>query len=544
MRSRSTNDEPPRIYLAHVLLSAKGLHRLYQQTKLPAGRDAMSLRGPQAKQLEKAMQSAYDYAELKRFAAWTLEKKLEKISLGGSLEEVLFELIERALREGWEDELVTKVCEDKPNSPEVASFCQSYKSSPANHQSPASADKEPVSRPPAIHNLPLSPLGSLFRGRDTLLEQLARDLEADPTALTQHQALYGLGGIGKTRLAVEYAWRSGDRYDAVFFVGAESPEDLRRNLAELGARDLLNLELGAVAEEEAVRAVLANLRERSRWLMILDNVDSEKAAKATVELLPRLSGGHVLVTSRLSSWPTEIWRRALDKLELPDATWYLLDRTADARHHCADDTHVAESLARLLDGLPLVLEQAAAYIAAHGLSFGAYLVSWEQERSRVLGWYDETAMRYPKSVAVTWQQSFERLASSSRAVLRLLSHLAPAPIPVAMLTEGEVILAEAPALLGADPVEEATTSLALAELVKYSLITRRKDVLEVHRMVQEVVRSRIPEEQRSEWIEQAMRLVNDFAPPSPDDVRTWLVQVTGSSATHATRSIRVARASP
>ncbi len=266
----------------------------------------MSLSGPLAKQLEEAMQSAYDYAGLKRFVTWTLEKKLEPISLGGSLEEVLFELIERARREGWDDRLVAKVCEDKPDSPEVASFCQSYKPSPANHQSPASADEELVSRSPAIHNLPLSPLGPLFRGRDALLEQLARDLEADPTALTQHQALHGLGGIGKTRLAVEYAWRSGERYDAVFFVGAGSPEDLRRNLTELGARDLLDLELGAVSEEEGVRAVLAELRTRPRWLMILDNVDTEEAAKAVRQLLPRLSGGHVLVTSRLASWPSEI----------------------------------------------------------------------------------------------------------------------------------------------------------------------------------------------------------------------------------------------
>ncbi len=74
------------------------------------------------------MRSAYDYAELKKFAAWTLEKKLEQISLGGSLEEVLFELIERARRDGWEDQLVAKVCEDKPNSPAVA-FCQSYRAS-------------------------------------------------------------------------------------------------------------------------------------------------------------------------------------------------------------------------------------------------------------------------------------------------------------------------------------------------------------------------------------------------------------------------------
>ena len=100
-------------------------------------------------------------------------------------------------------------------------------------EKPTRKEKPPSPAGPHIHNLPFLPLGDLFTGRDEELRTLETNLAGSTpaTAITQTQAIHGLGGIGKTRLAVEYAWRSGDRYDAALFVVADSPEALRSGLA-------------------------------------------------------------------------------------------------------------------------------------------------------------------------------------------------------------------------------------------------------------------------------------------------------------------------
>lgn len=155
--------------------------------------------------------------------------------------------------------------------------------------------------PPPLHNLPYPPLGDLLKGRDEELRKLSESLEADGrTAIVQHKALYGLGGIGKTRLAVEHAWASG--YQAAFFVRADTPAGLRTGLATLARVDLLNLEERR-SEEETVHAVLGWLKANPSWLLILDNVDTSEAESEVLALLPGLTGGRVLITSRLRSWP-------------------------------------------------------------------------------------------------------------------------------------------------------------------------------------------------------------------------------------------------
>ncbi|MCP3963600.1 MAG: tetratricopeptide repeat protein [bacterium] len=380
-------------------------------------------------------------------------------------------------------------------------------------------------RAPAVHNLPSSSLGTLFKGRAELLTTVAADLELNPAAaIVQHQrVIHGLGGIGKTRLAVEYAWRSAERYRWAFFVPASSREALNRGLVRLADPDLMNLKVEDVAEKETVKHVLRWLRDHGQWLLILDNVDSEEAALAVRELLPLL-GEHVLVTSRLAAWPG-IPRRNVEKLEPVDGARYLLERTDGERRSSDGDDELARRLAELLDGLPLALEQAGAQIAAEGLSFRQYLEAWEGDHSTVLEWFDRLQIPgYPASLAVTWQRSFTQLAPVSRALLRLLAHLAADPVPVEMLESGAEVLEEGVKLLD-DETESSTRTAspaeALAGLVKYSLITRLENDVRIHRMVQEVVRGRIPEARRRDWVEKAVRMVDEFSPAHPDDGRTW-----------------------
>jgi tetratricopeptide (TPR) repeat protein len=187
------------------------------------------------------------------------------------------------------------------------------------------------------------------------------------------------------------------------------------------------------------------------------------------------------------------------------------------------------------------LEQATAYVVHHGLSFGEYLDSWQVERDAVLAWHDAALMGYPASVAATWQKSFARLGACPRALSRLLAHLAPEPVATAMLVEATEVLDEAVESLceeeGLDP-DPGSPRTALAELASYSLVDREGEQVVMHRLVQEVVRGRIPEERRREWAERAVRLVYDFSPAGPGDVRTW--EVWDPLRPHASRVIELA----
>ena len=380
-------------------------------------------------------------------------------------------------------------------------------------------------RAPRLHNLPFLPLGDLLKGRDEELQRLITNLQSSAQATAITQAIHGLGGIGKTRLAVEYAWRSGDQYDTALFVVADSPEALRSGLASLARPGLLDLpEHEAGAEAKTVEAVFSWLRDHSRWLLILDNIDTDEGARAVREILPRFGNGHVLITSRRRVWPPTIREQSLGELSREEGAQFLLQHTEKTRTLAADDEAQAVRLAETLGGLPLALEQAAAYISHHQMAFAGYLEDWEREREKVLEWHDQAVMDYPVSIAATWQTNFQRLSPKAAAVLRLTAFLAPEPIPEAMFGMSETIVDEATEALREEMGQtaiERTVRDALAELAAYSMVTRSAGNFTVHRVVQEVLRTRIPEDSRRDWIEFSLCLVNGYSPLDPDDVHTW-----------------------
>jgi len=374
---------------------------------------------------------------------------------------------------------------------------------------------------PTPHNLPFPSLGALFKGRDHELAEIGEGGAAAITAM-QHTIL-GLGGIGKTRLAVEFAWRNLARYCAVLFVVAESPERLRAELTSLAGPRVLALldgeQMGA-KQEQILDVVLLWLRTHLGWLLIFDHVDNPETAVVVEELLPQLTGGHVLITSRLSTWGAGIHRMALDTLPPEEARAFLLARLGRSGE---ENEALASELAEVLGRLPLALEQAAAYMDRRRSSFARYLTEWRERRGKVLAWHDHQLMKYPASVATTWETTFKLLSPTARTVLRLAAHLAPEPITIAMFEEGAEIVAEACAALAEEPAAEIDPMDALAELGDYSMITLEEETFTTHRLVQEVTRSRIAEGQREAWVVWALRLVHGYAPEDPFDVRTWPV---------------------
>lgn len=356
--------------------------------------------------------------------------------------------------------------------------------------------------------LPYHSLGSLFKGREGFLAELRESLRhavnGHATAIVG-KALHGLGGVGKTRLAVEYAWRHEADYSALLFVVADSPENLRRNLAALVKPEVLDLpEQEATEEEVRVAAALRWLHEHPGWFLILDNADAEEAAMAAEDLLARLRGGTVLITGRLAQWSVNVESLELDVLASEDATQFLLERSERGRRKLASDTEDAAALAKELDGLALALEQAGAYIAQQRTSLAGYLTQWRAHVPAVQEWYDERLMQYPRSLAVTWQTTIDRLGAGEVALLRLLAWFAPDPVPLFVMDGGaaETIWRQAIDLLRQEIPESPRTArdlrTALATLANYSLVRWDTDAetVAIHRVVQEILRSRLLVDER------------------------------------------------
>ena len=377
-----------------------------------------------------------------------------------------------------------------------------------------------------LYNLPYASLGTLFKGRDEFLGQIRSALEAADKAGAMRAAaitapaatVHGLGGVGKTRAAVEYAHRHAGEFTALLFVRADSPEALKTNLAALCSPLVLDLEEKNAKELDVQFAAVRRwLGQNPGWLLILDNVDTESAAREVETLLGHLAGkGQVLITSRLSQWSGGVVRLDLDVLTEEDAAGFLLERTATGRRPLENDPAQARELAVVLGHLALALEQAGAYINARRLTFAQYLTEWHRQQERVLAWYDERLTHYPKSVAVTWQTSFDQLTPAARQLLHRLAWFAPDPIPESLFD----VLVPTGELSSADP---APPLEALAELEKYSLVTRapQSPTFTVHRLVQAVTRQSLAQDNRHEALTEALRWLNNAFVGDPADVRSW-----------------------
>jgi hypothetical protein len=377
--------------------------------------------------------------------------------------------------------------------------------------------------------LPYASLGSLFKGREAFLRRLRESLTRDKGGATAivSKAFYGLGGIGKTRAAVEYAWAYREDYTALLFVQGASPEELLRNLAGL-AGPLQLPESEAPEEEVRLNAVLAWLAANPGWLLILDNIDMTDALTEVDRLMGRLAGGHVVLTSRFDRFARQVEPLELDVLSEEAAVAFLLEATEARRQRAADDNASARELADELGGLALVLEQAAATIGKLRCGFRRYLEIWRSSREKVVGWARSEITGYHHAVAATWQTSVDQLTEAGRRLLERLAFLAPDPVPMFLL--GVAIAQPAIAkrwalwLLGrrSHPATEDLLE-ALIDVAGVSLVTRdvESDHFSVHRLVQDVTRRSLDAAASHRRITEALGWVTLAFVGDPQDVHSW-----------------------
>jgi len=362
---------------------------------------------------------------------------------------------------------------------------------------------------PPVWNLP-HPRNPNFTGREDLLAQTHASLASGtPAALTQ--ALAGLGGIGKTQLANEYAYRHAGDYEAVWWIRSEEPTQLASDYANLAAA------LGLPEKDEQdqriiVAAVRGWLEHHRQWLLVFDNVPHPDAV---TDYLPRGGAGQVLITSRDQNWGEVATRVTVPKLPRPESIAFLekrLDRPDPLAHQLADE----------LGDFPLALAQAAAYIETTQASVAAYLDLYRTRRQEL--WQDEPAPAgYEQTVATTWSVAMTNLQKECPAaldLLRLCAYLAPDDIPISMVREQAEKLPEPLAAVAADRLALNRSVVALR---RYSLVEVRGDSLSVHRLVQAVVRDGLNDDERRKWIEAAVSAAAAAFPEESDDVRTWPV---------------------
>jgi hypothetical protein len=304
------------------------------------------------------------------------------------------------------------------------------------------------------------PRNEFFEGREAVIADLRKQLTRRRKAALV-QAITGLGGIGKTQTAVEYAYRYRDKYEAVFWLNAESALALKTGSAELAG--LLHLPHPEDDLDAAVLAFKQWLKTAVGWLLILDNADDPALL---TEFLPEAEHGHILITSRAQDFQDLgiIDPIGLEELSLDEATAFLLHRCGRQDAEAAERV-AATDLARKLDGLPLALEQAAAYIVGRRATFRRYLESYRTRGLKLVEARLPALGRYAKSVATTWEANFEAVQEESPAaadVLRLSAFLGPDAIPFELLTKGAPELGapvrDALAKTDGDPCSSTTCS--------------------------------------------------------------------------------------
>jgi tetratricopeptide (TPR) repeat protein len=363
---------------------------------------------------------------------------------------------------------------------------------------------------PAIWNIPHL-RNPNFTGREANLQALRDSLLAGETAaLVQARAIHGLGGVGKTQLAVEYAYRNGANYDVVWWVRSEDQTTLASDYAGLAIK--LGLpEKDVTKQRVIVEAVSEWLRQNRGWLVIFDNAVDAKSVR---DYLPRGGAGHIIVTSRNPSWTGVAKPFSVQTLPLPEAIEFLFKRTGH------QDEATAKILAEALGCLPLALEQAGAYIETSGCTMAHYLDLFEKRQYELLQ-RGKPSTEYPDTVATTWSLSFQNVEGENPAaaeLLRLCAFFAPDDIPIKMLTDGAK---ELPQSLAATIVDPLLLDEALMALRKYSLIEVDNETMTIHRLVQAVFRHMIDDSAFKQWTGVAVHVVNASIPDESDDVRTW-----------------------
>jgi Tfp pilus assembly protein PilF len=350
-----------------------------------------------------------------------------------------------------------------------------------------------------------------FTGRESILKNIEESFESkNQTALTQTQAVHGLGGIGKTQIAVEFAYLHYKSYETILWVDAETNASFSKSVSDIaGQLDLP--EKKSQEQEFVVQAVQRWLGSNKDWLLILDNIEDTELYD---NFLPKIYEGDVLITTRRDDIEN-ISKLAVDKMSEEEGILFLLNRSSASKQYqkiddaTDEDFTAAKTICQKFDGLPVALEQAGAYINSNRISLQKYLDMYEAEGAEL-------------SYADVFKWSLKKTEDDcpeAGELIRLCAFLDPDSIPKFIFEEGKEFLSD-----GLQKILESRFKWEelISKACRYSLLKRNNDdqTLSMHRLVQQVIKDSLDD--LNKWLEKVVKILN-LVFPDPRDLDNWPV---------------------
>lgn len=352
-----------------------------------------------------------------------------------------------------------------------------------------------------------------FIGRKDLLASLHVELSKSTATAVLPGALHGMGGIGKSQIALEYVYRHAKDYELIWWVPAENPSEIQASLVKLAQQLHLPVEQSVDTAVPAVLDALSVGEPYRRWLLVFDNADQPADVQ---KFWPRRGAGHILVTSRNPQWWDVAQPLEVDVFKREESRELLQRRNVDLP---AED---ADRLAIVLGDLPLAIEQAAAWRAETGMPTDEYLQLLEDKRTELLESRPPTG--YDLTVEAAWNVSLDRLKeenTGAHELLEVCAFFSPEPITRSIFS-GVRNVPVSPALeqILADPIH---LGRAIREIARYSLVRldHRTDTLQLHRLVQLVLRNKLTPDDQERVRHTAHVLLANQDPRKPDAVESW-----------------------
>jgi tetratricopeptide (TPR) repeat protein len=374
------------------------------------------------------------------------------------------------------------------------------------------------------------PRNPFFTGREEILAALHAQLDREPAiALTQSSALHGLGGVGKTQIALEYAYRHVLDYSAIFWIRAETAEYIISSFLYI-AETLQLTGRNDKDQQRVVAAVQQWLNVHSGWLLIWDNVEDPDLLP---RFLPAVRCGATLLTTRnaaLSIFAQEI---DLAPMEREEGLLFLLRRAkllpADAAGEAMQQVAsrlqeqytAAAQLVSAMGGLPLALDQVGAYSEETGCSLSDYLQRYHSHQVRLLDRRGNLSRYHPHSVRTTFRLALEQVEHEHHAaaeVLRVCALLHAEAIPEEVFVAGAPHLGPDLALAAATSFDQVATVLQSLSLLQRHPQTR---TLSLHRLVQAVIREWMNEQEHALWQRRLLTVLNMLFPADPTEACAW-----------------------
>ncbi|MFE5208996.1 FxSxx-COOH system tetratricopeptide repeat protein [Streptomyces sp. NPDC056600] len=385
------------------------------------------------------------------------------------------------------------------------------------------------SQPKVLGNVP--PKNPNFIGREALLAAVEAQLRDEETTAVLPHTLHGMGGVGKSQLAVEYVYRHSHEYNVVWWIPSERESLVLGALVDLAVALKLDVPRQANVAVPAVREALRTGEPYGNWLLVFDNAEDIEAVRS---YFPVGGPGKIIVTSRNREWERVAHPLTVDVFEREESIALLQRR---ARGLSTED---AGRLAEALGDLPLAVEQAGAWHAATGMPVSEYLTLLVERTPGILD-LAPTA-DYPVSVAAAWNISLDRLSQdhpAARQLLEICACMAPEPISISMLRTSrniEITPELDPVLRDPVLLARATRELSKLSLVK---IDHKSGTLQMHRLMQTVVGGNLDDETRTLLRNAAHVLLANAKPGSPSSSDQWpayqqlLPHILASGAVHS-----------